>query len=289
MAEYHSSNVPEVEKAVFQLYREFFDKAEKKRRWSLREDIPWDQCNPGANQAIADVVESFCAVELFLPDYVGKYLPLNRGFRGRAWFTINWGYEESKHSLSLGDWLMKSGHRSEEQMQDLDRDVFSHEWTLPMDNDRGMACYSMIQERATWLHYRNLALILGEKGDPALHKLLRLIAVDECAHYNFFVDCVKLHLQADREHTVEQLRRVISTFAMPAVHMLTDGRKRMEAVRALHVFDDEIFYKDVVTPILEDLGVTRHEMRRRNRREWTAVGAPVDPRSQDFSQLRKSA
>ena len=77
---------PEIEKELWGLYRDFFDKAEKKRRWSIRDDIPWDQTNPKLDPAIADVVESFCAVELFLPDYVGKALPMVRGARGRAWF-----------------------------------------------------------------------------------------------------------------------------------------------------------------------------------------------------------
>ena len=39
------------------LYRDHFDRAEKKRRWSLRDDIPWGQCNPSLDPAIADVVE----------------------------------------------------------------------------------------------------------------------------------------------------------------------------------------------------------------------------------------
>src|SRR4051794_32710326 len=49
-------------KRIYRLYREFFDLAERKRRWSLQDDIPWHQCNPSLNPAIADVVESFCAV-----------------------------------------------------------------------------------------------------------------------------------------------------------------------------------------------------------------------------------
>ena len=101
---------PALQAQIYRLYRDFFDMAEKRRRWSLRDDIPWDQCNPALNPAVADVVESFCAVELYLPDYVAKNLPLIRAKRGRAWFTANWGYEESKHSLALGDWLLPLGH-----------------------------------------------------------------------------------------------------------------------------------------------------------------------------------
>src|SRR6266567_9143451 len=108
----------EIERAFWRLYRDFFDRAEKKRRWSLRDDIPWDQCNPDVDPAIADVVESFCAVELYLPDYVSKILPIVRPSRGRTWFYANWGYEEYKHLLALGDWLIRYGARNDEQMAD---------------------------------------------------------------------------------------------------------------------------------------------------------------------------
>ena len=81
--------------SIYRLFRDYFDRAEKKRRWSIRDDIPWQQCNRSLNPAIADVVETFCAVELYLPDYLSKLLPQVRANRGRAWFLANWGYEES--------------------------------------------------------------------------------------------------------------------------------------------------------------------------------------------------
>lgn len=261
---------PALQAGIYELYRDFFDQAEKRRRWNLRTDIPWDQCNPDLNPAVADVVESFCAVELYLPDYVGKIMPNIRAIRGRAWFTFNWGYEESKHSLVLGDWLLHSKHRSDAQMSDLEDEVFKHEWNLPLDNVRGMVCYSMAQELATWLNYRNLRKVVGQE-DPALFKILGLVMIDERAHYDFFRKLVSMHLIDDREGTIEQLRRVVSTFAMPALHMLADGMRRKEAVRSLHLFDDEIFFNDVFTPMINDLGVTRAEMRRRQRREHAAV------------------
>src|SRR4051812_13317145 len=103
---------PDMEASLFGLYRDFFDQAERKRRWSLRDDIPWQQCNPALAPAVADVVESSFAVELYLPDYVRNAMSLWRSSRANAWFYANWGYEESKHSLALGDWLLRSGHRS---------------------------------------------------------------------------------------------------------------------------------------------------------------------------------
>jgi acyl-[acyl-carrier-protein] desaturase len=272
MQNWQEFSIPEFEGEVYRMYRDFFTLAEKKRRWSLAEDIPWHQCDKNLNPAIADVVESFCAVELYLPDYVGKYLPHNRSFRGRAWFTMNWGYEESKHSLALGDWLLRSGHRTDEQMADLEKDVFQYEWKLPMNNAWGMVGYSMVQELATFLHYRNLRQIVGQNGDPALHKLLGLICVDERAHYDFFMRTVRLILAYDRSEMLDQLRQILNAFAMPAVHMLATGRKRMEAVKSLHIFDEEIYFNDVFLPILNDLGVDRSEFRRRTSREHVQVG-----------------
>jgi acyl-[acyl-carrier-protein] desaturase len=252
---------PAVEANIYHLYREYFNKAERKRRWNLEDDIPWASCNPNLNPAFADVVESFCIVELFLPDYIGKILPLIRGYRGRAWFAANWGYEESKHSLALGDWLIKSGQRTAEELEETSRYAVDHQWNLPMDNVRGMVCYSMVQELATWLHYRNLRKLVSEQDDPALHVLLGYVAVDERAHFDFFSKLVKLHLEDDRPGTLEQLRRVFGHFLMPAFHMLPDGARRKAAVQALGIFDDDVFIEGVYLPTLDTLGVTRAEMR----------------------------
>jgi acyl-[acyl-carrier-protein] desaturase len=262
--ESHLMTNPEIERAFWALYRDFFDKAEKKRRWNIREDIPWDQCNPNLDPAIADVVQSFCAVELYLPDYTSKILPVVRPSKGRVWFYANWGYEESKHSLALGDWLLHSRQRTDEQMADLERSVFRYEWNLPHDSHLGMLTYAMVQERATALNYRNLRRRAEERGgDLALSKLLSFVAVDEQAHYSFFRECLELYLKYDRGGTLEQMRRVMNDFAMPAIHEMADGRRRVTAIKALQIFDEDIYYRQVYLPILEELGVERKEMRNR--------------------------
>jgi acyl-[acyl-carrier-protein] desaturase len=264
---------PAVLAKMWAMYRDYFDRAEKKRRWNVRLDIPWDKCNPNLDPAIADVVQTFCSVELYLPDYLSKLLPQVRANHGRAWMLANWGYEESKHSMVLADWLTHSRHRTEEQMADLDGILFSEEWELPYDNGRAMVCYTMVQELATWLHYKNLRAIVGEQNDPALCQALKLVAIDERAHADFFKKLVKIYLEYDRPGTLEQLRRVLNTFKMPSTHLMADGRQREEAVRALRIFDYDIYHYQVVEPLLADLQVTRAELRRRSsRREVMLVG-----------------
>jgi acyl-[acyl-carrier-protein] desaturase len=265
---------PEVQAKIYRLFRDYFDKAEKKRRWSIRDDIPWDKCNRNLDPAVANVLESFVAVELYLPDYLSKLIPQVRANRGRAWMLANWGYEECKHSMVFADWLLRSGHRSEEQMADLENKVFAREWSLPHDNPRAMVCYTMVQELATALHYKHLREIVGGSNDPALCRVLTLVATDELAHYDFFKKLVQLYLEYDRPGTLEQLRRVVNYFAMPAIHLLDDSRQRVEAVKAMRIFDYDIYYYKVFEPILAALKVDKAELRRRNSsREIVAMGS----------------
>jgi acyl-[acyl-carrier-protein] desaturase len=115
---------PQFENRFYELYLEFFNRAESERRWNVQKDIPWDRCNPKVTDEIALIVESFCAVELFLPDYTSKILQLVRKSRGRAWFQANWGYEESKHSLVLEEWLVRSGKRTAKEISTFADTVF---------------------------------------------------------------------------------------------------------------------------------------------------------------------
>lgn len=251
-----------LESDLFRLYRDYFDRAEKKRRWSLRSDIPWEECNPDMSPAVADVIESFLAVEMHLPDYVASAMMRARNSRACSWFYANWGYEESKHSLALGDWLRHSGSRSDEQMADMETRVFAYKWDVPHESPVGMLAYAMVQELATGLNYRNLRCHVEEVGDPALSRLLGFLSVDEQAHYSFFLRAVRLFLENDRTETLRALHRVLHNFSMPVIYEMDDGRRRVEAIKELGLFDERIYHRDVYQPVLEALGIGRPELRR---------------------------
>jgi len=265
---------PQTQAKIYEIFREYFDRAEKNRRWSLVEDIPWDQANPNTDPALADIIQTFCMVELYLPDYVSKLIPQVRAHRGRAWMLANWGYEESKHSMAFCDWLLRSKLRSDEQMTDIINTTLSHEWHLPHDNSRAMLAYTTFQELATQLNYRNLRRILAGKC-PALDKVLLLIAVDEAAHADFFRKIIQLHLEEDRDATLEALRQVVNAFQMPAVHMFVDGIQRKAAIREMRVFSEDIYVYEVFEPLMQKMGIQKSELRRRAKREWGAVPAGV--------------
>src|SRR5713226_10638720 len=171
-----------IEKQFFENFMKFFHQAEERRRWNIERDIPWSEAKRETSERTAKIVEAFSAVEMFLPDYTSKMLHMIRRSRGRAWFQANWGYEESKHSLTLDRWLIASGNRTSEQMEAFANQLLGEEWELPFDHPRQMIIYTMIQELATWLNYWNLKARVEQEGDFALAKALHLISADEKTH-----------------------------------------------------------------------------------------------------------
>jgi acyl-[acyl-carrier-protein] desaturase len=125
-----------------------------------------------------------------------------------------------------------------------------------------MICYAMTQELATGLNYRNLKRCVRDQDDPALAKLLGFLSVDEQTHHSFFMKMVRLFMEHDRPGTLKQLRRVLHGFAMPAIYEMADGRRRVEAIKSLGVFNDQLYFREVYQPILTALGVSRPELRR---------------------------
>jgi hypothetical protein len=49
---------------------------------------------------------------------------------------------------------------------------------------------------------------------------------------------------------------------MPVIYEMADGRRRVEAIKELRVFNDVIYFQEVYQPVLAALGVTRPELRR---------------------------
>lgn len=256
----NGSSTAQFENHFFELYKEFFNRAESERRWNVQKDIPWGDCNPAISDNIALIVESFCAVELFLPDYTSKILHLIRKSRGRAWFQANWGYEESKHSLALEEWLLRSGKRTAEEINLFADQVLQNEWNLPFESPRQMMIYTVFQELATGLNYRNLRRKVMEQNDNALATALSFIARDESAHYHFFQDGVKLYLKEDRDATLLDIRHVLGHFRMPAQDLIPNWEVRGKAISGEKIFSDRIFYKDIMRPVLAVLGTSREEL-----------------------------
>jgi acyl-[acyl-carrier-protein] desaturase len=249
------------EEIFYENFVRYFQNAEARRRWSIDRDIPWDKATDVASETTALIVESFSAVEMFLPDYTHRIMELVRRSRGRAWFQANWGYEESKHSMVLEEWLLRSGKRTEEQMREFEASLLGAEWQLPFETARQMIVYTMIQELATGLNYTNLRRRAEEEGDPVLSRTLTWVSSDESAHYNFFRKGVKACLQLEPEETIADIKFVFDHFAMPAQALIPGWAERGEAIEAAGIYGPKMYLAKIRRPVLEDLGISRQQLK----------------------------
>lgn len=247
-----------MEEFFYREYIKYFKLAEEKRRWNMFRDIHWEEANPDTSETLAQCVETFCAVEMYLPDFTAKLLTMVRRSRGRSWFHVNWGYEESKHSLTLEAWLLASGHRTEEQRKQTEQALLDQEWELPFDHPRQMVCYTMIQELATFWNYRNLEKVAAHEKDWALVGALRLISVDERVHYNFYKQAVLEWMKHDDRGTVEDVKYVFDNFTMPGHSQIPNYEQAARVLAKSGVYGPREYIKLVKNPVLEDLGLDHH-------------------------------
>ena len=251
---------------IYREYMTFFEKAERNRRWSVFEDIPWDTIDTSNNDENAALcAETFVGVESYLPDYVANGINVVRDFFGSAWFQANWGYEESKHALSLRMYLTKSGQRTEEQMFDYEAKILGNRWQLPFSTARQMTLYGSIQEQATFMMYRHQLELARERGDEVLAAVYQRIAKDEAAHADFYRKVIQLELEEHREDVIKDLAFVFANFRMPADDLVPDYETRVEVMRGTGVIDRAAFLKEVWFPTLRKFGVTRSEIGRASR------------------------
>jgi acyl-[acyl-carrier-protein] desaturase len=249
----------QVEERLYAEYMDFFAKAERERRWSVFDDIPWDKANPNVSDELALCAETFASVEMYLPDYVAGGINIVRDYFGRAWFQANWGYEESKHSLALGEWLQRSGKRTKDQWFDLQERLLSKQWKKPFMTARQMTAYGMIQEQATFLIYVKHRDMARREGDECLWTIYDYVARDEIAHTRFYQQVIKVLLEEDREGTLADIAHVFANFEMPGVNLVPDYDSRILKMREAGI-DRDVFIRKIYLPILKYVGVSRHEM-----------------------------
>ena len=249
--------------AVYREYMTFFERAEKNRRWNLFTDVPWEKLDPqSACPHAALNAETFVGVESYLPDYVSQGINCVRSMFGQAWFSANWGYEESKHALSLREYLVRSGQRTEQQMFAYEKAVLAKQWKLPFETPRQMTFYGAVQEQATFMMYKHQLELARQRGDDVLAAIYGFIARDEAAHADFYRRVTQLELQDDREGSITDMALVFKNFKMPGTDLVPDYAKRTEKMRASSGVDRGVFLKEVWFPTLKKLGVTRTEVTR---------------------------
>ena len=241
-------------------YMTFFEHAERARRWNPFQDVDWEQVRAAPkNDKLALCAETFCGVELYLPDYVDGHIHLFRDNFARAWFAANWGYEESKHALTLQQFLIKSGQRTEDQMHEFSNRILANKWVPPFDDARQMTVYGSVQEMTTFVIYKKQQVLAEAEAQPGLAGIYKLIAKDEMAHCQYYMTILQHYLDDDREGTLKDISHVFYNFTMPAYDLVPDYESRVEVMRTAGI-DRGVFLTEVWGPVLKRLKLTRHDL-----------------------------
>ncbi len=247
--------------ALYREYMEFFERAERNRRWNVFNDVPWEKLDPATySEDSALCAETFVGVESYLPDYVSSGINIVREAFGRAWFAANWAYEESKHALSLREYLTRSGQRTEAQMFDYEEAIFRNRWQLPFETARQMTFYGAIQEQATLMMYKHQLGLARQRQDKVLEVIYAFIAKDEAAHADFYRKVMALEIEEARDDSILDMALVFSKFRMPGVGLVPDYDSRTDVMRKSGGVDRGVFFKEVWFPTLKKLGVSREEV-----------------------------
>jgi acyl-[acyl-carrier-protein] desaturase len=244
---------------INKLFWEFFDKSEDpegwNRRWIIQRDIDWRQvASQPIDENLAGLVESFFAVESFLPDFAAHGLGFYRRLLGLSHNHINWSYEELKHSRLLELVLERSGARTAEQVAAFRRELWSTLWTPPFNTARQMLCYAMIQEKATNRNYEQLREIALKQGAEGAAGGIRFLCRDEAFHHAYFRDVVKLYLEYDEVGTARDLVHVVDNFRMPAQHLLPDAGERIRALARNRIVSKRSIRDESILPSIKAVG-----------------------------------
>lgn len=245
---------------MYRAYMEFFDVAERRRRWHPLNDIPWEKLDPTKNREdTAICLETFCGVELYVPDYTANGFNLTRNIFGHAWFQACWGYEESKHGLIFREYLIRSGLRTEAQYLAYEDEIFCKVWNLPFETRRQMTCYGALQEMATYLIYAAQRDKYKLEGNDVLHEIFYLVARDEAAHTGFYRKVLAFEFEEDPQGTLEDLAHVAFHFEMPGVRLIPDFDTRLKFTEGVGI-SSQRFLEFGLLPTLRVLGTTRAQL-----------------------------
>lgn len=261
-----------IERGVAGLYRWYVARSQATRNWNPDQSFDWRLLRTDHSQTLMTVLEGFFAVEYYVPDYTSRTIAITRRSEGRSHFQIRWGAEEAKHADLWQNAILFARHRSPAWLAQYKHDLRGQEWQLPWEDGFHMVLYALIQERATQVNYLHMAEIargrsakldFAQAADPVLAKVAQTIAIDEAAHYNFFLEATRLHLYYYPTETLAALWDVIEHFAMPGMELIPDRPRLEEILHQGAIYGPREYSRDVLRIVFEHLRI-------RNRRALEA-------------------
>ncbi len=255
----------------------YFRKAMKVRNWTPWDDLPLDEMHELGDRLSDDtvtIIQAYLGVEDYVGDYVEEGLNLMHNQRERRNLQLAWGMEELKHSEAWALVLLHSERRTQEQLDDYRDQVLAHKWSMRenhpgLDTPLGVACYAMVQERATYFNYDEMRKRIREEyGLPekpteverqrgkqiGAAGAFKIVANDEIAHHGIFLDLVRIYMKYLPHETLDTLLRVFNGFTMPALYLIPDSSDLAAAMERTLLHTPLKQGRQVNNPILDSLG-----------------------------------
>jgi len=253
-----------IERGMLGLYRWYVARSQVHRNWNPDKDFDWRSFRKDHSPEMTQILKGFLAVEQYVPDYVTDLLRVIRKSHGRSHFHIRWGAEEERHADLWYNAVLFGGQMKPNALRDYILELRSSQWTLPWTDPMYMIFYTVFQERATQVNYLNTAVIARGKSDkpqfandadPVLAEAAKIIAVDEAAHYNFFLEGARLYLYYYPAQSIQAMVDVIRNFAMPGSQVdIPEYGKFEETVYKAAIYGPREHSRDVVQHALDALG-----------------------------------
>jgi acyl-[acyl-carrier-protein] desaturase len=160
--------------------------------------------------------------------------------------------------------LLFSRARTPEQLERYTSDLRANAWVAPFDTPLEMLFYTVFQERATQVIYSKTAALARGEGndrtglhetDSILARVASTIAVDEAAHYDFFLALARVHLYYSPQEALEALVKVLRNFVMPASRIVPNYDAFIKVLYESRLFGPSIYGREVAKGALMALGV----------------------------------
>ena len=250
-----------IERAFLGLYRWYTSRSQETRNWNPDTSFEWTKARTDHSTDVQQVLEGFFAVEQYVPDYTSTLLNVIRRSHGRSHFHIRWGSEEEKHADTWENAVLFTKSRTPQELAEYKYQLRKKEWELPWDDPLHMLCYTVFQERATQLNYLNMGKIATgqhpkiNEPDPVLARVSHTIAIDEAAHYNFFLEGMRLYLYYYPLETLEAIKDVLDHFSMPAALVMPNWNEFYEAAYRTGIYGPREYARDVVAFAFKAVGI----------------------------------
>jgi len=153
--------------------------------------------------------------------------------------------------------------------------ISEHTWTMRehhpgLDTALGVACYAMVQQRATYYNCDEMRKRIRAEyelppGATPFERArgqqigavgaFRTVSNDESAHHGVFLELVRIYLRYLPQDTLEALSLVFSGFTMPAISLIPNAEALVEAMGRTRIHTPFMQVRHVNNPILDALGV----------------------------------